>query len=174
MISIFDSVQWHTTPTMNWTIKYEYQRNGADMQYRFYWKVWVAYNDGWYDYALNLQLFLDGTRHDVKIKDVVTGNYGWSYEGTTDWYTVKNKTTGTTSFYASIYNVNTASIKATSSTSGLTVSGAASVLGTIADFNLGDGKGFSKQTFIDYLLWRENRKKNHRHCKRRCCVTHGR
>ena len=87
---------------------------------------------------MNLQLFLSGTQYDVKIKDVVEYEYGWSYEGTTGWYTVKNKTTGTTPFYARIYNVNTKVILTTSSTYNLAISGAASVLGTIANFDVGN------------------------------------
>lgn len=156
MISLFDSVQWYSSPPMNWTIQYEYRRNGADMQYRFYWKVWVVHQTNWYDYALNLQLFLDGSQRNVTIKDVVANDKGWSYEGTTEWYTVSQKTTGSTAFYARIYNVNTTAVLTESSTYGLTVSGAASVLGTIPNFDVDNGVRIPitkyDSSFTDILL----------------------
>ncbi len=123
---------------MKWTIQYEHRRNGADMQYRFYWKVWLVYSSSWYEYGLNLQLFLNGTQSNITVKPPLAGEKGWSKEGTTAWYTVKNKTTGTTSFYAQLYNTDTKKVVTTSSTYGLTVSGAASVLGTIANFTIGN------------------------------------
>lgn len=137
MIDIINSAKWYTSPTMYWTIQYEHKRSGANMQYRFYWKVWV--NSGsWYDDGLQLQLFLDGTQHNVTVKSWQTDNKGWSYEGTTDWYTVQNKTSGTTSFYARIYDTNTSSVKVTSGTYSLAVIGAPSVLGAVANFKIGE------------------------------------
>ena len=135
MTNIINSAQCYSSPTMYWTIQYEYQRSGANMQYRFYWKVWVG-SGSWFDDGLQLQLFLDGTQHNVTVKGYQTNNKGWSYEGTTGWYTVNNKTSGTTSFYARLYDTNEPSVKVTSSTYSLAVSGAASVLGSIADFNV--------------------------------------
>ena len=109
------------------------------MQYRFYWKVWLKYKDGWYDDGLQLQLFLDGSQNNVTVKGYQTNNAGWSYEGTTGWYTVNNKTSGTTSFYARLYDTSTSAVKVTSSTYSLAVSGAASVLGSISGFNVEGG-----------------------------------
>ena len=122
MISIFDSAKWSSSPLGYWTIEYEYRRSGADMQYRFYWKVWLGSASWFYD-GLQLQLFVDGVEHDVKVKDYYynTAHKGWSYSGWTDWYTVSNKTSGTTSFYARLKDTNTGGIKVTSSTFNLAV-----------------------------------------------------
>ena len=155
MISIFDSVKCYTGPTMYWTIQYEYKRSGADMLYRFYWKVWVGYATSYYDDGLDLQLFLDGIQHNVTVKGVTSNNFGWSYDGTTEWYTVTGKTSGTTSFYARLYDTSTKTVKVTSDTGGLAVSGAPSVLGSVASFNVDSGVTISitkyDSTFVDTL-----------------------
>lgn len=108
------------------------------MQYRFYWKVWLGYSSSYYNNGLQLRLFLNGVQNNVTVKSYGT-NKGWSYDGTTEWYTVSNKTSGTTPFYAVLYDTNTSTTKVTSSSYNLAVSGAASVLGTIADFDVDNG-----------------------------------
>lgn len=132
MQTLWDSVKWYTGPTTYWTLKYEYQRNGNDMQYRFYWKVWIASASYWHD-AFTLRLFLNGTQYDVSVKGVDSSN-GWSYEGTTGWYTVSNKISGTVPFYAQMYNSSAKTVKATSGSYSLNVSPAGATLLTAPDF----------------------------------------
>ena len=131
--------KWNTSPTAYWTIKYECQRDGTDMKYRFYWRVWLQYDDAWYNNALQLKLFIDGVEYDIDVKGTTSGT--WDKEGyapsKTGWYTVLNKTSGSTSFYAQLYDTATKKIKTTSKTFYLTVEGAASALGAISDFNIG-------------------------------------
>lgn len=102
------------------------------MQYRFYWKVWVGSNSYWYD-AFTLRLFLNGTQHNVTVKGVDSSK-GWSYEGTTGWYTVSNKISGTVPFYAQMYNDSAKAVKATSSSYSLNVSPAGATLASAPDF----------------------------------------
>lgn len=137
MTNIFSSKQWSSSPAGYWTIQYEYKRSGADMQYRFYWKVWIG-SASWFNDGLQLQLFVGGVQHNITVKGVTSGK-GWSYDGTTDWYTVKNKTSGTTSFYAKLKDTNTGKIRNTSDTYSLAVSPAGSKLGTIQDFTIESG-----------------------------------
>lgn len=132
MQTIFDSSQWYTSPKAYWTLKYEYQRSGRDMQYRFYWKVWVGINSYWYD-AFTLRLFLNGTQYDVFVKGVDSSK-GWSEEGTTGWYTVSNKTSGTVPFYAQMYNDSVPKLCATSASYSLNVSPAEATLVSAPDF----------------------------------------
>ena len=139
MTALFTQAQWLTTPTGYWTIQYEYKRNGADMQYRFYWKVWLKNSTNYFYNGLQLQLFLNGVQYNVTVKGYNTNEKGWSYDGTTGWYTVSSKTSGTTPFYAKLYDTGYSTTKATSSTYSLAVSGAASVLGTISNFVVGNG-----------------------------------
>ncbi|MBE6671339.1 MAG: hypothetical protein E7593_03955 [Ruminococcaceae bacterium] len=133
MITLIDSNVWCTNPIALWTIKYEYQRIGADMQYRFYWKIWLNYNTGWWYNAMQLKLFLDGVQYNVHVKDYKVET-GWSYEGTTDWYTVNNKTVGTTLFYVQLYDESANTTDATSSTYYLTVSPCGATIISASDF----------------------------------------
>ena len=135
MQDIFNTSQWFSEPVAYWTIQYEYKRSGADMQYRFYWKVWLRWSTSWYNNGLRLQLFLNGVQHDVTIKGYIDNNYGWSYDGTTEWYTVKNKTEGTTPFYAKIYDTSLGMTRVTSSSYSLNVSPCGATILTAPDFN---------------------------------------
>lgn len=134
MTTIFDTLRWNDSPVGYWTIKYEYQRSGADMQYRFYWKVWLPGANSWYNNGLTLRLFLNGVQHDVTVKEH-NENKGWSYEGTTGWYTVASKYSGTTPFYASLYDTNTKTVQATSSSYTLATSPSPAVLTSVPAFN---------------------------------------
>ena len=135
MTSIFSSSQWNTSPKAYWTIQYEYQRSGANMQYRFYWKVWLGYSDSYYYDGLRLKLFLDGVQKDITVKGYDKNQTGWSYDGTTEWYTVYNKSSGTTAFYAQLYDTNTSTTKATSSTYQLSVIASQATITSAPDFN---------------------------------------
>ena len=133
MQNLFNSSQWLTSPSAYWTIQYEYKRNGVDMQYRFYWKVWVA-SGHWYNDGLKLKLFLNGVQNDVTVKAYQSGVTGWSYDGTTGWYTVANKTSGTVPFYAQLMDTNTNLTRATSASYSLSVSPYGAVLTSAPNF----------------------------------------
>ena len=156
MIDIFNSQQCYTSPTAYWTIKYEYKREGADMYYRFNWTMWLGYSTSYYDWGIDLYFFLDGTSHTVTVKNESLNEYHWTKSGTTEWYKVSGKTTGTTSFYAQLYDKSRHFVMATSSSYNLTVSAAASALGTIQNFNVGDGISIPitkyDSSFVDSLV----------------------
>lgn len=126
MNPIFTQLQWSTKPVAYWTIQYEYKRSGADMLYRFWWNVWLKNSASWYYDGLQLQLFLNGTQKNVTVKGYDSSEKGWNYVGLTEWYTVPNKTSGSVSFYAKLYDTNAEILESTSPTYSLTVSGAAS------------------------------------------------
>lgn len=128
-----------SSPAMYWTIQYEYQRSGVNMQYRFYWNVYLSSSSGWYNDAMQLQLFLNGSQNNISVKPFKADNKGWNYSGTTGWYTVSNKTSGTTPFYAVLKDTSANDVKATSSTYQLKIVPAASVLGTIQNFDIDSG-----------------------------------
>lgn len=138
MIDIITAQQCYTSPTAYWTIKYEYKREGADMYYRFNWTVWLAYSTSYYDYAMSLIFYLDGVADWVTVKGVSYNEYQWTKSGTSDWIKVSGKTTGTTSFYVQLYDSTRYFVMSTSGTYNLAVSAAASALGTVANFNVGD------------------------------------
>ena len=127
------SGKWISSPEGYWTLKYEYERDGVDVKYRFYWKVWIS-SGGWFWDALTLRLFLNGTQHDVSVKGYNANESGWSYDGTTEWYTVPNKTSGTVPFYAQLYDSSASVVKATSSTHSLNVPPAFATMTSATDF----------------------------------------
>ena len=133
MVDLFNSVQWYSSPTAYWTIQYEYQRSGANMQYRFAWKVWLKASSAYYNNGLQLQLFVNGTQYNVTVKPYQKENAGWSYSGTTEWYTVA-KTSGSTPFQAKIYDTNTKTIETTSSSYSLVVSATGAEISSVLDF----------------------------------------
>ena len=121
MVTIFNSNQWLSSPVAYWTINYEAKRSGTDTLIRFYWKVWLGSSTAYYYYGFQLQLFLNGSQKNITVKSQNSSEYGWSYEGTTGWYTVPNKTSGTVSFYAKLYDTNSKTTEVTSSTYNLSV-----------------------------------------------------
>lgn len=135
MNTIFSSSQWNTASNAYWTIQYEHQRSGADMQYRFYWRVWLGYSNSYYYDGLRLKLFIDGVQNDITVKGYNSNEKGWNYEGTTGWYTVPNKSSGTTAFYAQLYDTNTNTTKITSSTYQLAVIASQATITGAQDFN---------------------------------------
>jgi len=143
METLFSSRQWCSSPKGYWTIEYEHQRSGSDMQYRFKYTVWIS-SSGWFYNAMKMPLYLNGTNvATLQVKTYNSNEKGWTYSGTTGWYTVSNKTSGTTSFYAEL--VDTGGYAQanwnkydTSATFNLTVDPAKSVLGSISNFTIGN------------------------------------
>ena len=143
METLFSSRQWCSSPKGYWTIEYEHQRSGSDMKYRFKYTVWIQ-SSGWFYNAMKMPLYLNGTNvATLQVKTYNSNEKGWTYSGTTDWYTVSNKTSGSTSFYAEL--VDTGGYAQanwnkydTSATFNLTVDPAKSVLGSISNFTIGN------------------------------------
>jgi len=141
--TLFSSRQWCTSPKGYWTIEYEHQRSGSDMQYRFKYKVWIN-SGGWFYNAMKMPIYLNGTNvATIQVKTYNDGETGWTYSGTTGWYTVSGKTSGTTSFYAVLVDTGGYAqagwkVYDTSATFNLTVDPAESVLGSIANFTIGN------------------------------------
>ena len=97
METLYSGRVYSGSPYPSVLLQYEYQRSGADMKYRFYWKVYLENSSGWYYNNINFKIYLNGT--NVFAKDCKSSSTGWSFSGTTDWYTVSNKTSGTTPCY---------------------------------------------------------------------------
>lgn len=105
---------------MKLTIQYEYQRSGADMQYRFYYHLWLSNSSSWYSNNLRLKMYLNGS--EVYSVDNRSYDKGWSFSNTTGWFTVSNKTSGTVPFYVSVSDTQNSSwCQYTSGTYSLTV-----------------------------------------------------
>lgn len=141
METLFSSRQWCSSPKGYWTIEYEHQRSGSDMQYRFKYTVWIN-SGGWFYNAMKMPIYLNGTNvATIQVKTYNSNETGWTYSGTTGWYTVSNKTSGTTSFYAVLvdtggYAQANWNVYDTSATFNLAVDPAKSVLGSISNFTI--------------------------------------
>lgn len=140
MVDVISDRNCYTSPTLRWNIQYEHKRIGSDMYYRFYWKLYMVYSNSYYNYGIALKLFLDGVEHSITVKEYDENVYKWTKEGTTEWYKVASKTSGTTSFYAQLFDTDPDRnfVMTTSSTYNLAVSAAPSSLGAVSDFVIGD------------------------------------
>lgn len=133
MTYLINSVQWLSEPTVYWTLQYEYRRSGADMQYRFYWKVWLKSASSWYYDTLQLRLYVNGVQYNIQAKPYDTSK-GWSHDGTTGWYTVAKKTSGTTSFWAELYDVELGKVRTSTKPLSLAVSPTGATILTAPNF----------------------------------------
>lgn len=131
-----------TSSALHVVVSYDKKRQGADMLYQFYYKIFVSDRKGnlnsygYYRNPLKAVFTLNGV--DVWEKQV-QGDQGWSFEYTSDWITVKDKVSGTTPFKFTVKDtINTSWCNYTSSTFSLGVDPAGSDIGAVANFNIGN------------------------------------
>lgn len=130
-VGLFDSSVWwnYSSSTKGkWTMTYSYQREGANVKYKFYWRAWLT--SGFYNDAFVIKAYLNSSEIDtwrVKYSQESGGNdWNWDKSATTGWYYVNNKTSGTVPFYAKMINKGGSyetgnTVMATSSTYNLVV-----------------------------------------------------
>lgn len=105
MISL-GSKRWTSeAPNITLSFAYEKQRSGADMQYRA--KITVASVSGssYFGFPIYLKLSIGGTQRVSKtLKDASPSQWSSAITYTSPWYTVSNKTTGTTPVSFKVYS----------------------------------------------------------------------
>lgn len=145
MIEIFNSniYNFGSSSALHLIVQYNKRRSGADMQYQFYYRIYVADRNGNpnpYGYYNN-NLKLTFTLNNGVVWQPETGGHssaGWSVENTSGWVTISNKTTGTTPLVVKVDDQQNASwCHYTSGTFNLAVDPAGSDLESINNFNLG-------------------------------------
>lgn len=145
MTEIFNNLiyTFGTSSALKAVISYEKKRSGANMLYRFNYKIFISDRNGnanpygYYNNNLRASFALNGV--NVWNKDTSSTSAGWSFEYTSDWFTVSNKTTGTTPFKFTIKDtINTGWCNYTSITYSLGVDPAGSDIGAVANFNIGN------------------------------------
>ena len=131
-----------TSSALHVIVSYDKKRQGADMLYQFYYKIFISNRKGslnpygTYQNPVKATFILNGNNVWEK---TTQGNQGWSFEYTSDWITVSNKTSGTTPFKFTIKDtINTGWCNYTSSTYSLVVDPAGSDIGAVANFNIGN------------------------------------
>ena len=131
-----------TSSALHVIVSYDKKRQGADMLYQFYYKIFISNRKGslnpygTYQNPVKATFTLNG--NNVWEKET-QGNQGWSFEYTSDWITVSNKTSGTTPFKFTIKDtIKDTWCNYTSSTYSLGVDPAGSDIGAVANFNIGN------------------------------------
>ena len=100
------SFNWGSGPKIPVTFAYEHQRSGADMQYRVQVIVGeLTTSSSYFGYPIYLKLTMDGTlRETTTLKATSPSQWSSAITYTSPWYTVSNKTSGTTVVSFNLYS----------------------------------------------------------------------
>ena len=100
------SFNWGSGPKIPVTFAYEHQRSGADMQYRVQVTIGaLTTSSSYFGYPIYLKLTMDGTlRETTTLKAASPNQWSSAITYTSPWYTVSNKTSGTTVVSFNLYS----------------------------------------------------------------------
>ena len=130
------SFNWGSGPKIPVTFAYEHQRSGADMQYRVQVTIGTIGSSSYFGYPIYMKLTMDGAlRETTTLKAVSPSQWSSAITYTSPWYTVSNKTSGTTVVSFNLYSGSGSTRNDTYSYS-MAVDPAASVL-TVSNGTLG-------------------------------------
>lgn len=103
------SIAWGSSPNITGSIAYDYQRSGADMQYKV--KITIntlPYSSSYFGFPIYATIKLDGAvkvnGHRIKAASPSVWDSALVYE--TGWLTVSGKSSGTTTLSVNIYSGN--------------------------------------------------------------------
>lgn len=129
MITLGSEV-WGSGPKIPMEFAYEKQRSGADMQYRVRVTISTLSGTSYFGYPIYLALTMDGVSRVVTtLKNASPSQWSSAITYTSPWYTVANKTSGSTSVVFNVYSGSGSSRNKTYSYS-MGVDPAASTLST--------------------------------------------
>ena len=98
------NVAWGSGPQIKISFYYEKVRDGANMKYRTQTVISPVTGSSYFGYYINQKISMDGTqKEDAQLKANSPSQWSNSITYTSDWYTVENKTSGTTSVKFVIY-----------------------------------------------------------------------
>lgn len=104
MISLA-SVTWGNGPKIYMAFAYEKRRSGADMQYRVNVSISPLTGTHYFGYPIYLGLTIGGASVGATaLKASSPSQWSSAISYTSDWYTVKNKTSGTTAVVFNVYS----------------------------------------------------------------------
>lgn len=132
------SKSFGSSPTITAKFSYEKRRDGADMEYRV--KIILSPLTGahYYGYPISAKVSLAGSLKVTKqLKAASPSQWSSDIEYTTSWYTISKKTTGTTSLSVRLY-ATSGGTRDTTYNFSLAIDPAASVLGSISNFTIGN------------------------------------
>lgn len=132
------SKTWGSSPAIDFTFSYEKKRDGADMLYRVKIVVDSLTGPHYFGYPIYAKISMNGSSKVTKtLKSASPSQWSSAIEYTTSWYTISNKTTGSTSLSINLYSGSGNTRNNTYSYS-MGVDAAGSVLGSIGNFTLGN------------------------------------
>ena len=132
------SKSWGSSPDISIQPAYEMQRSGANMQYRIRVTVGTVTGQSYFGYPIYLKVYLQNSLKDTHtLKSASPSQWSSNIVYTSDWFTISNKTSGTTSLSLNLYSGSGSTRNSTYSYS-LPIEPAASVLGSISSFTFGN------------------------------------
>ncbi len=131
------SKSWGSSPDIAINPAYEMRRSGADMQYRIKVTVGTVTGQSYFGFPIYLKVYLQSSLKDTHtLKSASPSQWSSSIVYTTDWFTISNKTSGTTSLRLNIYS-GSGSTRNSNYDYSLPIEPAGSVLGSISSFTFG-------------------------------------
>jgi len=106
MTFLANGIQWGSSPVITTSFEYEHRRSGQDMQYR----VRITINplntgSSFFGYPIYAQISLAGNVVDSQtMKNPSPSTWSSAITHTTSWFTVSNKTSGTTALAVRLYS----------------------------------------------------------------------
>lgn len=106
MPSLGTNVQWGNSPTITASFSYEHRRSGSDMQY----KISISINPmssstAYFGYPIYAQITLAGnTVGSTTLKAASPSVWSSAIKYTSEWFTVSNKTSGSTALAIRLYS----------------------------------------------------------------------
>lgn len=106
MAILATNVQWGNAPVISASFSYEHKRSVSDMQYRISVTINPLTSSGsFFGYPIYAQIKLAGTVVDSKtLKEPSPSTWSSAITYTTGWFTVSNKTSGTTALAIRLYS----------------------------------------------------------------------
>ena len=105
MISLGSAIWGSNSPSISASFAYEKQRSGADMKYRVQVTIGSVTGSHYFGYPIYLQLSIGGELKETRtLKEASPNRWSSAITYTSPWYTVTNKTTGTTPVSFKVYS----------------------------------------------------------------------
>ena len=106
MTSIASKTQWGSSPVITASFEYEHRRSGSDMQYRVKISIHpMTGSTSHFGYPIYTQISLAGSVVDSEtLKTASPSTWSSDITYTTAWFTVSNKTSGSTSLAIRLYS----------------------------------------------------------------------
>lgn len=121
-ISLFQNEKWWSHSQWSYgyiSMEYSHERDGADQKYQINYSAGVS-SGAYYKNGIDIYVILDDVSYQIG-DNIGTGNSSSWYQEGSGVFTIKNKTSGHTGFYATVYDAKTGALLWAGGTTNLTV-----------------------------------------------------